>query len=247
MTNREKTLEILTDLGLSENESKVYLSMLSLGSATIMSISKASGVKRTTVYNILEGLNEKGLSRVDIKGFKKLYVAENPNKLENILERKKDKLKNLFPELESLYNLKGGESFIKYYEGSESIKNLHFDLIDEIEHNADYLVIGDPDRWEDINKTFSKEFIKKRNKIKLNTRMILVSSDTAKKYKEFEKNFQEEIKLLPKDSKLETNLIITPSKIVIQQMISPIVAVTIENKSIIRMHTELFNIIWNTL
>jgi sugar-specific transcriptional regulator TrmB len=247
MSNQSKIIGILEDLGLSDTESRVYFAMLSMGPATILAISKASEVKRTTIYNVLEGLNRKGLTRIEIKGFKKLYVAEHPKKLENILDARKNELTNLFPELEALYNLKGGESFIKYYEGSESIKNAYYDMLDTLQHNDEFLVVGDPQRWEDTNKSFAKDFIAKRNKQTLRIRMILADSELARTYKKFERNFNEEIKLLPPDSKIETNFVITPQKIFIQQMFSPVLVVTIENKSIINMHREFFNVMWNTL
>ncbi len=247
MSNSAKILETLEGLGLSETESQVYFSMLSLGPATILSISRASEVKRTTIYNILENLNKKGLTRIELKGFKKLYVAEHPKKLESILNERKNDLQNLFPELEALYNLRGGEAFIKYYEGSESIKNAYWDLLDSLQHNDEFLIIGDPGNWEDVNKSFAKEFIMRRNKHTLKIRMILTDSDLSREYKKFERNFKEEIRLLPPESKIDTNFVITPQKIFIQQMFSPVLVITIENKSIIHMHREFFNVMWNTL
>jgi sugar-specific transcriptional regulator TrmB len=247
MAKQSDIIESLENLGLSEYESKVYLAMLSLGPATILNISKASEVKRTTIYNILTSLGKKGLVRIDIKGFKKLYTPEHPRRLESMLELRKNDLKSLYPELEGLFNLRGGESFIKYYEGTESVKNAHFELLDELQHGDEFLVIGDPDRWESVNEDFGTAFIKRRNKIGLHIRMMLVDSETGRKYKEFEQNFQEEIRLLPKDSKLMTNLVVTPHKILIQEMLAPSVLVVIENKSIINMHTELFNVMWREL
>ncbi|MDB5195119.1 MAG: Transcriptional regulator, TrmB [Parcubacteria group bacterium] len=246
--NQQNSFQIsLEGLGLSENESRVYLSMLSLGPASILNISKAADVNRTTIYNVIENLNRKGLTRVDAQGFKKLYVAEHPRRLETMLERRKDDFKELFPELEALFNLKGGQSFVRYYEGSESVRNLYFDLLDELEHNEEFLVIGDPEKWEQVNKSFGAEFIKQRNKRKLRIRMMLTDSETGRKYKQFERNFQEEIKFLPADSRIDTNLVITLRKILIQQMVNPIVAVTIETGSIVTMHQELFNVMWRTL
>ncbi len=164
-----------------------------------------------------------------------------------MLDSRKAELASLLPELEGLYNLKGGESLIKYYSGSESIRNVYFELIDSLEHNDEFLVIGDPDLWEKVNKSFGADFIKRRNKDKLNIRMILTDSELARTYKKFEKNFQEEIKLLPLGTVLDTNLVVTPRKILIQQMTNPVVVITIENMSAITMHRELFNVMWNGL
>jgi sugar-specific transcriptional regulator TrmB len=247
MENSSKILSLLENLGLTENESKVYTAMLSLGSATILAIAKASEIKRTTVYSVLDNLSKKGLTRIEVKGFKKLYVAEHPNKLESMLDMRKVELAKLLPQLEGLYNLKGGESFLKYYESAESIKNVHYEILKELNYHDEFLVIGDPDNWERVNKSFSTHFIKERNKANLNIRMILTNSELSKNYKQFQQNFQEEIRLLPSGAKLDTNLIITPRRVLIQQMFSPVIVISIENSSVITMHRELFNVMWNSL
>jgi hypothetical protein len=82
-------------------------------------------------------------------------------------------------------------------------------------------------------------------KIPLYVKILLVQSKTAKEYKKTEKNFHEEVRLLPPESKIETNFIITPRKIIIQQMIEPIMAIVVENKSIINLQSEIFKILWN--
>lgn len=247
MASQDKIVAQLESMGLSENESRVYFSMLSLGPATILNISRASEVKRTTVYNVLESLGRKGLTRTDSKGFKKLYVAEHPKNLEVMLERQKEELETFSPELEAIFNLKADGSFIKFYEGPVAVKNLYLNMLGELEHNDEFLVIGDPDKWESINAGFAADFIKSRNKIKLNIRMLLVCSETARKYKKFERNFQEEIKLLPENAQLDTNLVITPRKILIQHMGYPVVAMTIETESVVKMHKELFGVMWGGL
>ena len=45
--------KILIDLGLTENEAKVYVAALSLGPATILKIAQAAAIKRTTVYFVV--------------------------------------------------------------------------------------------------------------------------------------------------------------------------------------------------
>ena len=83
---KQEIKDVLIDFGLSEHEAAVYLSALSLGQSTVNQIAKHSGVKRTTVYPVIESLKRKGIMNVEVKGFKKLFVAESPDKLERIIE-----------------------------------------------------------------------------------------------------------------------------------------------------------------
>ena len=81
----EKKLE---EAGLSKNEAKVYLTLLSMGSSTAGIIAEKSRVYRTNVYEALNRLIEKGLVSYIFKGHQKLFQAEDPNKILNILKEK---------------------------------------------------------------------------------------------------------------------------------------------------------------
>ncbi len=246
MQKNNKLVEILKGAGLSDNESLVYFTLLSLGSSSVLNISRASGIKRTTVYSTLESLKQKGLVSIEMRGLKSFFVAENPEKLESVLEERKNKFKSALGEFSSLYNLKGGESFIKYYEGIEAVKNIYENLLKDIRPHEDYLVVGDQSHWMNLDPDYFQKFIEKRAKLNINIRLLFTDSDIARKHKKFEKNYNEKIKILPKNTKLKTNLVITPQRVVVHQLTEPIMAIVIENKSIIQMHKELFEIIWNT-
>src|SRR5438552_2037104 len=133
----------IQDLGLSENEAKVYLAALALGPSTVLKISREAGIKRTTTYAVLETLKARSLIIVEIRGFKSLYVAEGPEKLEQMLELKKERFKEILPELKALAELKGGESFIKYYEGVAGVKTVYDHILDDLKPGDDYVVISD--------------------------------------------------------------------------------------------------------
>jgi len=47
--------ETLIQCGLTKNESRVYITLLRLGSATVVAITKESKVHRVNVYDVLEG------------------------------------------------------------------------------------------------------------------------------------------------------------------------------------------------
>jgi sugar-specific transcriptional regulator TrmB len=243
----QKLLETLKEMGLSEHEAAVYFASLSLGSATILKIAEASEVKRTTVYSVIESLEYKGLMNVEIKGLKKLYVPAAPEKLESILEARKDRFRNLLPEFSALYNLQGGESFIKYYQGLESVKSIYESLIRDIKPHEDYLIVSDQQRWQDADKEYFLDFTKRRAKLPINIRLLLQDSPAAREAKKFEKNYNEKVKILPAGTNLTTNLVVTPQRALIHQLVPPILGIVIENKSVIQMHKEMFEIIWRSI
>jgi len=241
-------LDTLTELGLSDNEAKVYFAALSLGPSSILKIAVAAEIKRTTVYTVAESLIHQGLMRLELKGWKKSYVAEAPENLENILENKRLKLKKILPEFSALYNLKSGESFIRYYQGVEGVKNAYENLLKLVDTRSFYYVISDTDRWEKVDPDFFLDYRARRaEKVKTPMQMLLQPSDTAQRLIKNQANVNAKAKLLPPGAPLTTNLIITSQQVLMHQMIPPILAIVIENKSVIQMHKEMFEIMWRSL
>ncbi len=72
---------VLDELGLHEKRGKGYLACLELGTAAVHEIAKKAEIKRTTAYEILEGLLKEGLVSTTAKGRTRIYVAERPAKL----------------------------------------------------------------------------------------------------------------------------------------------------------------------
>ncbi|MBP9837664.1 MAG: hypothetical protein KBC84_03020 [Proteobacteria bacterium] len=245
MANR--LLTILEEIGLSNFESRVYFAALGLGAATVQQISASSGVKRTTVYSILLSLQSKGLIKIDIKGFKKKYLAEDPSFLENILEQRKKLVKDALPEFLAMYNLQGNESFIKYYEGIEGVKGVYSTLLEDVRPQDDYLIISNQNLWYNLAPEFFEDFSLKRARLPIKIRAILMPSKTTSNFKVNEAKYNFKVRILPDTTKLSTNLVVIPKKVVIHQLIPPIFAIVIENKSIVKMNQEFFEIIWSTL
>ncbi len=248
MSKNQQLSDVLYDIGLSENEAQVYLTSLSLGPTTILRISKSSGIRRTTVYSVVETLKTKGLMHIKPAGLKQLYVAEHPDRLDNIVESKKRNLEKLLPEFTALYNLKGGESTVKYYEGLTAIKNIYETILDPLKPGDDYLVIGDSEKlFLETDKGYFEDFLQKRIKSRVKARLLVTNTERARYMKQYSRNMNHEVKFLPEGSKLSVDVMIVPQKVTIFNLDEPISAVSLENKAMIEMHRELFEIIWRSL
>ncbi len=242
---QNKILNTLIDVGLTKNEAELYFTCLSLGPTTPTKVARASGIKRTTTYSVLESLKRKGLISIEIKGFKTLFVAENPQKLYEVINFKQKNLGEILSDLETAYNMKGIESSIKFYEGLENVKAIYSNILKEIKPKDEYMVISNYDKWYNLDPEFFQNFIEKRTELNLNIRILVQDSSLAQKYKLFEKRYNRIVKFLPEGTDLSTNLIILPHKIIIHQLNKPITATVIQNPDTIKMHREFFEIIWN--
>jgi sugar-specific transcriptional regulator TrmB len=119
----EKYLE---EIGLSEKEAKVYLSLLQFDSANIQQITGNSKINRTTVYPVLESLTKKGLVNESIENKKTAYQAVAPEHLETFIEQQKlnlqeklSRLKDIIPQIKSVAREKGERPIIKFFEGHD--------------------------------------------------------------------------------------------------------------------------------
>lgn len=123
------TYKDLIKLGLNEKEARVYLASLELGETNIERISKKSGVKRTTVYDIIDSLKEKGLMSSVAKKKKKFYYARDPRLMEESFEEKKQALKKILPDLLSLANFIDRKPRIRFFEGVGGVEEIYKEML----------------------------------------------------------------------------------------------------------------------
>ncbi len=128
----KELIDILAEYGLSDKESKVYLSMLELGPASVQDIAKKAGVNRATTYVMIEALKKRGLMSTFEKGRKTVFVAESPDKLKRLADtelhaaqEKEDRLASMMPNFMALFNSSSQEKpAIRFFEGEEGFKDV---------------------------------------------------------------------------------------------------------------------------
>ncbi len=172
--------KILKEIGFNQPQIDVYLKILQLGEARASEIAQKTQIKRTTTYSILEELIKKGLLSKTLRRKVTYYVAEHPSKLKSQLEERLDRLSEITPQLEAVYNTGGSIPKIKFYEGVEGIKTVYSDTLDlpkgseitgfMMKEGAE--MIPDYFRW----------YVKQRLKKKIRTKLITNSGKELDKF-----------------------------------------------------------------
>jgi sugar-specific transcriptional regulator TrmB len=126
-----KIREILGQLGFSDNETKIYLAALEMGTASAQDIAKKAELKRTTGYSVLSYLVNRGVVGKTIIKNKTRFVAESPEKLLNLVNEIKINITKVLPELEAVYNKKETKPKITFFEGQNAIHNVYEDTLKE--------------------------------------------------------------------------------------------------------------------
>ena len=120
--------ESLKHIGLNGKEIQSYLSLLELGSSTVLSISKRSGIKRPTAYLVLQSLVEKGFASRVIKGKKTFFSAQNPKKLITESELRLKKLQEVVPQLEVMFRKRKERPQIRIFEGKDELDRAYDEI-----------------------------------------------------------------------------------------------------------------------
>ena len=127
----ETILRQLVNLGFSEKEAAVYSAALSLGPAAAQDIAKRSGINRATTYVIIESFIQKGLMSTFLKGKKKCFSLESPDRLLSLIHLQKAELEErekefllALPKFFAVYNFEGIKPQIRYLEGVDGIASL---------------------------------------------------------------------------------------------------------------------------
>ncbi len=115
---------LLENLGLREKETKTYLAILELGSATIKPIADKAGIKRTSVYNFIDRLVEMGLiTQARIRG-RVHYQALPPSRLLELQKQNLLAVESLMPEFLRMFNTSTRKPKVQYFEGPDQLKNI---------------------------------------------------------------------------------------------------------------------------
>jgi sugar-specific transcriptional regulator TrmB len=237
----------LIGFGLKENEADVYVSALKLGPTPILPIAHETGIRRTTVYEIIKSLTSKGLMTTELKGFKKLFCATHPQSLVSIFENKKDNLETMIPELTTLYKAQGSGNSIKTYESLGSIKSLYTEILNNYRSGDFCYVVGDTDKFIQNDPKFFMKYIEDRAKLNMNIKVIIADSEMSRERKKNARNYNSQIKILPENTKLSANFTVTKNIFLTQAVEGAQLAITTNNKEIINLQKNLFEILWNSL
>ena len=127
---------VLTDIGLSEKEARVYIAALELGSSPVQPIARKAKVARATTYVVLESLMARGLITKLHEGKKTLFVAESPRHLLQYVEMEEQRahekhveLDEILPELLAFMRAAEGKPVTRYFAGPEGVRTMRNEII----------------------------------------------------------------------------------------------------------------------
>lgn len=237
-------IDSLNSLGLSNQESQVYLALLKIGGSTASIVAKKIGIKRTTVYPILKKLVERGYVLVYFKKSKRFYYAEKPYKIAGIFEKKLEFFNNAIPLLESIEKSQIKIFGLRFIETKEELKRFYLDILNEYK-NKSYRVIGNTAHWEKIDPEFFMQYRKDRARNNIRTRLIL--SADSKDFNPQDKSLLREYRYALEKYIFKSTMNIFDDRILVISPDLSSLAVVIAIPAMVDIFKSMFEIIWDNI
>lgn len=231
-------------IGLNQSEITVYLFLLENGATTPPIVSHETKIARTNCYNILGELKVKGLIEEQERGKRKAYLAKNPEALIQSLEKRKELVQRILPDLQGLYTTQKNKPKIRFYDGLEEIK----DIYEQSLQSEKVMMVGSIEQLHALLPGYLEHYF-----VEVKKRGIIVYQILGEYRNEFNKtkellNDLYDTRLLPPEYKdMPTNILLWNDTIALIALSEPAFGTMLTNQMLAKTFQMLFEIIWKKI
>ncbi len=234
MASWEEMISSLEKVGLTKIEARVYMVLLKHGSVKAGKIAKEANLNRTTTYDALKRLLEKGLASYVVQENRKYFQPVEPQRLVEFIKEKENEARSIMPDLSKLLKISKEPAHVKLYYGSKGIKSVFMDFI---KSGGPIRVLDSEGQFIEVMPDFAKYYIKQIEKKKIKIYHIVREGRDIKPSKTTEVRY---VKKSPSNSSMD----IYGNKICIIVWSDPPEAVVIESKSTAESMRFYFDMLW---
>ena len=200
----------LEGLGLTDGESRVYLALLRVGSATVGTVIKEAHVSNSKVYDILDRLNRKGLVGITRANERYHFQAKDPSNLRHLLSLKehelraeKKQLETLLPELCSIYERTEAPQEAEVLQGVQGIRSFTESILARLKSGDTFYILGAPREASEALGEYFNDWHERRSAKGVKCRILF--NESARAQAEMRRRTPlTQVRLMPQD-------IITPA------------------------------------
>jgi sugar-specific transcriptional regulator TrmB len=251
--------DILQKIGLTENETQVYISLLKAGNKTAAEIARDLSLDKSSTYRACENLTKLGLIISSPKLRGTTYLAQNPNALHEVYQRQMKKFESLGSQLNEtiseLQKTARGDSRnvqLRTEYGLEAVRKVMVESL----NNKDKIIR----EWQQTGKNYYRnkdqvayilDFAAKRIKAGIQIRQLesdqSFKDDGYKGIMATDKKLLKEIRMMPGGFNDKNTLRIWEDTVNIISFDDndDFVVVTIKDKYIALLIRNLFDFVWN--
>ncbi len=248
MANNNPLLDSLSAFGLNSKQAKLYLTCLESGLSTVQDLAKKSGIRRTSIYSLLDDMEDMGILNVVRRKNKTFLVAQSPEMLLTNFDERREKIFRSISDLKAIHQgaVTQHPQFI-FYRGREGFKNFWRDLI----HSGmkEWLITTSGKEF----LTFVSEsyivnwIIKEKRKLGIKSRQLISDSLYAREIIKKDKQENRESRLVDIRFPLPAIEIIYGDKVAIISSNFENMLIVIESKDVAQTHRSYFEMIWESI
>lgn len=253
----ENIQDVLTDLGLSQTEQSIYLTLLQIGSSPASILGQRSGLTKSTAQYTCQQLQKKGLLMKQEKNNTYYYTPFPPERLLTLLEkreeellRKKERVNRIVGSLKSLMNPEATLPKIQFFEGAEGIAEAYEHVLSDLHEGDEVLtyvqILEHAPSNQKINEVLDS-FIEKRIAKKVRSRLITPDTKAARALQKADKQSLRTTLLVQENTfPLDAaEIFIYKDKLYSMAFErNALFATIVQNHSLATMHRAIFEISW---
>lgn len=238
---------IFRGMGLEDKEIDVYLTLIPLKSAPVSIIAKASKQPRTSIYFILDKLQEKGFVSEVESGKITQYVAEPPEKLINHAQEMQTKFHRIeqqihdaLPFLSSLVSPMATTPKVTLLHGIDGMKKTYREVFSQT-----FIGLYNPQLMYDTFGMTTTEYLFQKKKIFLKGRDLVVDGPALERLiQDHPPTGELDYRILPSGTTFHSDAIVYGDHVALFAYDHQHTIVRIENKQIADMIRSWFEALW---
>lgn len=253
IVTKPQGISVLSKLGFSEEEIVIYNTLIGQPEyVSIRRIAELTKINRGTVHVLLKGLVSKGLVSFNKSGSRKQYFAERPDRILDLVERKKNELsqletaaKSLVPRLQTVLKRYEGQPQVRFFEYDEGISNILHDILKTVSmlETKEYYVISHRDLRPYLYRQFPG-FTRQRIKLGIRVKVIKVGPGEATTGLDEVRHLDDKEAVLAKSYQVVYGNKVAMISVSADE--TPY-GVIIEEEGVAKMHGIVFKKLWKTL
>lgn len=239
--------ESLRSLGLNDKEGSVYVALLSLGQTTAYAVAEKSGLKRPTVYVVLEDLRKKGLVLKIPHAKKQVFTAKSPEEFFSEAEDRLRLAKSALPELLAIAEKPEKNFRTLYFEGEKNVKEVLSNINKRMQGKE---ILGfyarEPEEMPQEMREFFHEWNEEGKRLGVTLRGVTPDDPSLQWYKEREEYFGAKMKYMDPKIYLSDCSIEIGDNFVQIFSLRHMQVILLENPDIVHTMRQIFEIVWKS-
>ncbi|MES2225540.1 MAG: helix-turn-helix domain-containing protein [Patescibacteria group bacterium] len=233
----------LEKLGLTKNESRVYLAILRGGRLNLAGISSATRINRTTLYAYLENLLEKNYIKKTVLGKRLYYLAENPKSLVTKYHSAAFEFEKNLEALTVVFSSVKQTPSITLYQDKDGLQ----DLYTEIVQKAGYIKsIFSPDKYLEVFAAKEDRFVERVKEKGIDAKVLIERTELGVKRRKYKGSENYRYRFLEKGYTPAINMIVFNGHVALISF-ENLFGVLIANDMIAEYHEDIFDKEWRSL